>query len=74
MVCPSPSILDLGTLRPFQSHHLIPTADAVGIDAAKGVTDGTSNENPNDSAYFPYLGTPNGGYRTKPGTWSPSAT
>ena len=35
MVCPSPSILDLGTLRPFQSHHLIPTADAVGIDATK---------------------------------------
>ena len=38
------------------------------------MTDGTSNENPNDSAYFPYLGTPNGGYRTKPGTSSPSAT
>jgi hypothetical protein len=143
---PSPNVPDLGTLRPFQSHHLIPTADAVGIDATKTyhvhgialqvpisdltrghdyptevmspgavigvwatasrrksriingtngktrghgpyqqvsrqgnplfieVTDGTSNENPNDSAYFPYLGTPNGGYRTKPGTSAPSAT
>jgi hypothetical protein len=41
-------------------------------DAAKGITDGTSNDNPAYSRYFPYLGTPNGGYQTKPGTSSPS--
>jgi hypothetical protein len=29
------SIFDLGTLRPFESHHLIPTADAMGVDATK---------------------------------------
>jgi hypothetical protein len=29
------SIFDLGTLRPFQSHHLIPTADAMGVDSTK---------------------------------------
>ncbi len=29
------SIFDLGTLRPFQSLHLIPTADALGVDATK---------------------------------------
>ncbi len=29
------SIFDLGTLRPFQSHHLIPTADAMGVNATK---------------------------------------
>ena len=41
-------------------------------DAAKGITDGTENDNPAYSQYFPYLGTPNGGYQTKPGTSSPS--
>ena len=29
------SIFDLGTLRPFQSLHLIPTADAMGVNATK---------------------------------------
>lgn len=29
------SIFDLGTLRPFQSVHLIPTVDALGVDATK---------------------------------------
>src|SRR4051812_2376182 len=29
------SIFDLGTLRPFQSLHLIPSADAVGVDGTK---------------------------------------
>jgi hypothetical protein len=29
------SIFDLGTLRPFQSHHLIPSADAVGVNGTK---------------------------------------
>jgi hypothetical protein len=37
-------------------------------DAAKGITDGTKNENPSYIKYFPYLGHPNGGYQTKPGT------
>jgi hypothetical protein len=37
-------------------------------EAASGVTDGTENENPGYSKYFPYLGTPNGGSQTKPGT------
>jgi hypothetical protein len=40
-------------------------------DAAKGVTDGTKNDNPPYSKTFPYLGTPNGGYQTKPGKSSP---
>ena len=30
------SIFDLGTLRPFQSLHLIPSAEAVGRDGGKG--------------------------------------
>ena len=29
------SIFDLGALRPFQSHHLIASADAMGVDATK---------------------------------------
>jgi hypothetical protein len=39
-------------------------------DAASGIKDGTTNNNPAYSNYFPYLGTPNGGYQTKPGTSS----
>ncbi len=39
-------------------------------DAAKGIKDGTSNENPPYSKYFPYLGLPNSGSKTKPGTSS----
>ena len=39
-------------------------------DAASGIKDGTTNNNPAYSSYFPYLGTPNGGYQTKPGTSS----
>lgn len=30
------SVFDLGTLRPFQSLHLIPTADAAGVDSLAG--------------------------------------
>jgi hypothetical protein len=30
------SIFDLGTLRPFEHLHLIPSADAVGVDGARG--------------------------------------
>jgi hypothetical protein len=40
--------------------------------AAKGVTDGTRNANPPYLRRFPYLGTPNGGYQTHPGTSSPA--
>ena len=36
--------------------------------AASAVQDGTSNTNPPTSKSFPYLGTPRGGYQTKPGT------
>jgi hypothetical protein len=39
-------------------------------DAAKGITDGTTNDNPGYISYFPYLGHPNGGYQTVPGTSS----
>jgi len=39
-------------------------------DAAKGITDGTTNDNPSYIGYFPYLGHPNGGYQTVPGTSS----
>lgn len=31
------SVFDLGTLRPFQSHHLIPSADAMGINGLQGL-------------------------------------
>ncbi len=31
------SIFDLGTLRPFESLHLIPTADAVGVNGTQGL-------------------------------------
>ena len=31
------AIFDLGNLRPFQDHHLIPTPAAAGVDAVKGV-------------------------------------
>jgi hypothetical protein len=31
------SIFDLGTLRPFQSAHLIPSADAVGVDSTRAL-------------------------------------
>lgn len=31
------SIFDLGTLRPFASHHLIPSADAMGINSTQGL-------------------------------------
>jgi hypothetical protein len=40
--------------------------------AAGGITDGTKNDNPSYLSSFPYLGTPNGGYQTKPGTSSTS--
>jgi hypothetical protein len=40
--------------------------------AAGGITDGTKNDNPSYKSSFPYLGTPNGGYQTKPGTSSTS--
>jgi hypothetical protein len=40
--------------------------------AAGGITDGTKNDNPSYKPSFPYLGTPNGGYQTKPGTSSTS--
>jgi hypothetical protein len=48
----------------------IPLVDASYVvdDAANGVTDGTTNTNQALSSYFPYLGTPNGGYQTHPGT------
>ncbi len=36
--------------------------------AASAVQDGTTNTNPPTSKSFPYLGTPRGGYQTKPGT------
>ena len=35
--------------------------------AAAAVTDGTSNTNAPYLTRFPYLGTPAGGYQTKPG-------
>jgi hypothetical protein len=35
---------------------------------ANGITDDTSNQNPDYLGTFPYLGTPNGGYETRPGT------
>jgi hypothetical protein len=38
--------------------------------AANGIADGTKNDNPPYRTTFPYLGTPNGGYQTKPGTSS----
>jgi hypothetical protein len=38
--------------------------------AASAVMDGTSNDNQPYLKQFPYLGTPNGGYQTKPGTSS----
>ena len=31
------SIFDLGALRPFQSHHLIPSADAVGVNGTQAL-------------------------------------
>ncbi len=31
------SIFDLGALRPFESHHLIPSADAVGVNGSQGL-------------------------------------
>ena len=37
-------------------------------DAASAVTDGTSDSNAPTWPYFPYLGTPGGGYQTTPGT------
>jgi uncharacterized protein DUF4331 len=39
--------------------------------ASAGIKDGTSNNNPAYRSTFPFLGTPNGGYQTKPGTSSP---
>ncbi len=36
-------------------------------DAASGVTDGTQNTNPPYLSRFPYLGTPAGGYQSRPG-------
>jgi Domain of unknown function (DUF4331) len=36
--------------------------------AAAKLTDGTKNTNPHYLDHFPYLGTPAGGYQTKPGT------
>ncbi len=36
--------------------------------AAGGIDDGTSNTNAPFLPHFPYLGTPGGGYQTKPGT------
>ena len=40
-------------------------------DAALGIKDGTTDNNGAFLSSFPYLGTPNGGYQTKPGTSSP---
>ena len=31
------SIFDLGALRPFESHHLIPSADAMGVNGTQGL-------------------------------------
>jgi hypothetical protein len=39
--------------------------------ASGGIKDGTTNNNPAYRSSFPFLGTPNGGYQTKPGTSSP---
>jgi hypothetical protein len=39
--------------------------------AAAGIKDGTTDNNGAFLSSFPYLGTPNGGYQTKPGTSSP---
>jgi hypothetical protein len=39
--------------------------------ASGGIKDGTRNNNPAYRSSFPFLGTPNGGYQTKPGTSSP---
>jgi Domain of unknown function (DUF4331) len=39
--------------------------------AASGIKDGTTDSNGAFLSGFPYLGTPNGGYQTKPGTSSP---
>jgi hypothetical protein len=39
--------------------------------AASGIKDGTTNDNGAFLDSFPYLGTPNGGYQTVPGTSSP---
>jgi hypothetical protein len=36
--------------------------------AAAAITDGTSNTNPPLLGWFPYLGTPAGGYQSTPGT------
>ena len=36
--------------------------------AASQLRDGTSNDNPAYLGTFPFLGTPNGGYQTTPGT------
>jgi hypothetical protein len=50
----------------------IPLVDpSYQVDAAATVVeDGTTNENPAYRDSFPYLGTPNGGYQTSPGTSS----
>jgi len=40
--------------------------------AAKGIEDGTKNDNQPYLTSFPYLGVPNGGYQTTPGTSSAS--
>jgi hypothetical protein len=39
--------------------------------AANGIKDGTTDNNGAFLSGFPFLGTPNGGYQTKPGTSSP---
>ena len=39
--------------------------------AASGIKDGTTDDNGAFLSRFPFLGTPNGGYQTKPGTSSP---
>ncbi|NUS50180.1 MAG: DUF4331 domain-containing protein [Nocardioidaceae bacterium] len=39
--------------------------------AASGIKDGTTDDNGGFLDAFPYLGTPNGGYQTMPGTSSP---
>ena len=36
--------------------------------ATSAITDGTTNTNPKLLSSFPYLGTPAGGYQSKPGT------
>lgn len=51
-----------GLTIPLVDHSFTPDG------AAAGITDGTTNTNPPYLTQFPYLGTPAGGYQSKPGT------